>query len=271
MKLVHTTPTCNDSQKELDRLNAQPWMADQLKLNPSYVSWGNSGDGTADVEVLANLCNQNDLNEVFSGYYFVYRETEACFHCDSSGYNEDTRKLSETWYANGRGDPNRWMDKLTQDEVDALTLEGRLGKFLPKGFRGHYDKERKEWLRREPDGSFTPCDPPEMPTADAVNQGTRSNTLVHDCINQHICLRTRAERQGVWGLCPHCEGSGHLFTEPTGHLGLQLWFIHPRRGESRQAWVKDIQQTDLLKIRDYFRAAMERTQERFAKIAGLGQ
>ena len=37
---MRTYPEDESDQKELARLNAEPWMVEQLKLNPEYVHWG---------------------------------------------------------------------------------------------------------------------------------------------------------------------------------------------------------------------------------------
>jgi hypothetical protein len=156
------------------------------------------------------------LKIVWKGYCSPYRQTD-CKACGGSGYNPETRKLSDDWYDhNGTG--GRWCDKLTQDEVDALVEAGRL--------RSHVD------------GKWT-----KIPrTAEEVNKANRreapwNGDLHHDGSNSYLCVKTRGERLGVWGLCPICEGGGGFYCDPKYEKLADAWEqIEPPEGPGYQLW-----------------------------------
>ena len=112
------------------------------------------------------------LRQVWKGYLNpYYKHFRKCPFCDGSGYNPETKQLSDDWYAFGSYYA-RWCDKITQDEVDALVEKGRLYDFTHEIVRGH------GWVKK---------DPPYHPTAREVNTWAR-NGRGHDAINQWICV-----------------------------------------------------------------------------------
>ena len=53
-----------------------------------------------------------------------------CRHCDQSGLNPASKKISDDWYTHLRTDGKEgWCYSLVQDEVNALVKEGRLMDF----------------------------------------------------------------------------------------------------------------------------------------------
>lgn len=149
--------------------------------------------------------------------------------------NPETRKIDDDWYDFGRNG-TRWCDKITQDEVDALWKEGRL----------------------KPDFK-------EKPTAKQVNEWEKK-TCGHDAINRCICIEQRAKRLGVFGYCSICEGKGYNYTEDKVRLGLQMWFIHPRKGASRGVFLKNIEKEEKDIVINYLKEAQKRNNERFSKL-----
>jgi hypothetical protein len=92
-------------------LNAEPWMLECLKYNPSYVSWGNNEDSMwkddqswqsrVTIPAVSNLNDfweLNAYNECVHFYFLIERKNEECFACEGSGYNEETKEISDTWY-----------------------------------------------------------------------------------------------------------------------------------------------------------------------------
>jgi hypothetical protein len=79
-------------------------------------------------------------------------------------------------------------------------------------------------------------------------------------------IQTRARRLGVWGWCERCGGSGKNYTTDKCQLGIELWFIHPRKGCSRGVEVHNIEQGDLPKVYDFLNEAATRNANRFGKI-----
>lgn len=251
---MRTAPTGDDDRKELDRLNAEPWMTECLSLNPSYVHWGpgedymsTRGDGwgasqEADTWEAFGPWGLDDLNEMVNFYFEVTRAAVTCEACDGSGENPATKKIADAFYDfDGTGE--RWCDNITQDEADALAEKGR----VPKGT-----------------------------SAADINAANRSGgpmaRLGHDGINRWILVETRAKRLGVNGTCETCGGHGHVFTAPAATLGIVLWYLHPRKGCSRGVRVKEIRRDELPAVLAFLKTAADRNAERFAKaIAAASQ
>lgn len=152
-------------------------------MNPSYPFWGNHEDymcskrgGASDpheVERVSDMWPQDEYNELVHGYYFIDRERARCEDCGYSGYNPETRKISDDWYGN-RDPRDRWDAKLTTDEVVALVEEGRL-RDLTKGFNGHYDRETSQWVVWK-DGEYVPNEGiPYIPTPEMLCVGIVGN------------------------------------------------------------------------------------------------
>lgn len=257
MRIYHPDQDAED----LARLNAEPWMIKQLSLNPSYPHWGpyedymcKKGDGW-DSRVIHETWTSfgpwqlNDMNEIVNFYFDVCRESEPCDECDCSGYNAETRRISEDWY-DLAGTGRRWHDNITQDEAQALYDHERLNVW--SDVRGIWEK------------------PIVCPSAESVNanQG-RGLILGHDAINRHICIEARAKRLGVYGLCEACSGTGDVFTAPAAKLGLVLWVLHPRKGCSRGIHIKSIEHNELPDVHAYLLKAARRNAKRFGKIKRL--
>lgn len=243
--------------KEVEVLKAEDWQLNCLKMNPSYCCWGNYEDYMSDGKGWAaateaetikdGLWGLDDYNEVIHFYFTVLRDSVKCEHCDGSGLNEATKKLSDSWYSfdecewvytseNRRFNNKAWMYHLTQDEVDALWKSHRL----------RVDFKSK-------------------PTAEQVNEWAKSG-MGHDSINHWICTEARAKRLGVYGKCDCCEGSGVIYTAPKARLALQLWVLHPRKGCSRGVFIKNIEKEEVPIVVEHLKKAAERNAERFSKL-----
>jgi len=162
------------------------------------------------------------LRMQWKGYICPYT-CQRCAACDGTGYNPETKKLRDAWYDH-EGTGQRWCDKITQDEVDALIEKGRLVDFT------HTFVPDKGWVKK---------DPPPVVTPEMVNAWSRRG-LNHDSINHWICLETRAKRLGVWGHCPVCEGQGKIwFNDHIRELS-EAWYENerydPPTGEGWQVW-----------------------------------
>lgn len=269
--------TDNGDDDEVARLGAPPWMVEALRLNPSYPYWGNHEDymigsdagwrSPVEVHGVDHIWPQDEMNEIVHGYFFIDRNREKCGACGQSGYNPATHKIADDWY--GSRDPrDRWCDKITQDEVDALLREGRLWRLTnvnafvnEEGVWVHHDRELQKTV------PYT--GPIPTLTAEEVNQWERGGGMGHDAINRHICIEQRAKRLGVYGKCAVCEGHGYVFTEEKPRLALQLWVIHPRKGASRGLIVRNVAQGEIPIVQAYFKTAIDRTIARFSKLAGL--
>jgi len=161
------------------------------------------------------------INKRWEGFVNPYYEKcKKCPHCDGSGYNPETKKISDDWYdfaQSGR----RWCNKITQDEVDKLVEEGRLMDFTHR-----LDSE-----------GWRPIDPPPKITAEMVNAWAGSKRLGHDAINRTVCVRQRARRLGVYGHCPACGGRGDSWETPQAKADAEAWEpTDPPTGDGWQLW-----------------------------------
>lgn len=244
---------------EMNVLKPEPWMLGLLEMNPSYTSWSNyedaMGSGTGWSEPLeldnaSELWGLDDLNELVNFYFEIIRPSEECQHCER-GFNPETEKLNKEWFAfedpdyiyiseNQRYNNNAWQYHLTKHEVDALWDEGRL----------HHDFKKK-------------------PTAKEVNQWA-IHGMGHDAINQHICVKARGQKMGIYGLCEHCHGSTSIYDpDIKAHVELQMWMLHPRKGCSRGVRLMNIHKEDLPTIYKYLNEAKERFNDKFSKIPSI--
>jgi hypothetical protein len=162
------------------------------------------------------------LNMPWKGFMCPYQAQE-CQACDRSGYNPETKQISDDWYDFPRSG-RRWVHNITQDEVQALVDAGRLYDFT------HELKEGSGWILK---------DPPVIPTAEQVNEWSKHG-FRHDSINHHICVETRAKRLGVWGKCPICEGNGEVYFNEEIQAKRDAWYESeryvPPTGEGWQLW-----------------------------------
>lgn len=247
--------------EEAKRLGAEPWMLETLSLNPEYVFWGPGEDympaagkdtGWASSQEIASWSEfswrLDELNECVNFYFQIRRDTKDC-ECES-GYNRATKRIADDFYDFGNNGRRGWHNKITQDEVDALQAAGRL----------------RTWK----DGEWQ-----TMPlTAEQVNRAQAGSPLTdynHDAINRGILIETRAKRMGVYGLCEKCDGHAYVYTEPTAHLSLVLWKLHPRKGAARGVEIKHLDRADVPKACAWLKQAAERNQERFAKAIAMAK
>ena len=232
----------------------------------AYVGWGpyedylwNESKGWAGRMVFdtwtdfhANMANcDDDLNLIIDFYFDVSHESKPCKACGESGYNPGTKHISDTFYDFERTG-QRWCDKITQDEVQALVDANRLWDFT----------------REIVDGKWCEKDPPVVPSAAEVNAanargapGLRS----HDAINRWILIKTRAKRLDVWGYCEECQGDGTIRLS-LDRIELNLWLAHPRKGATRGVHVKEVLETDLQQVRAFLKRSWRKHQEHFGQL-----
>lgn len=228
-------------------------LGDSHPMNRKYIGWCPGDDYMNGKGWSENLEFQdwskfrdefdlpNDLNILADFYFSITFSSKTCPHCDGSGLNPETKRISDDFYDfDGRG--TRWRDKITEDEVDALWNEKRLGNHRK-------DVEVKK------------------PTAEEVNEVNRGCGMGiggyhHDGLNGWILLKTRASRDGVWGYCKHCE-DGNLRLGPD-RVQMLLWVLHPRKGTGRGITIENILEQDIPEIKDFLRRAHQQNQDRFS-------
>lgn len=238
-------PTDDDDFKYVKKLNVEDWMLEVLKMNPDYKFWGNHEDymwkedngwnSRVFLESIDDLWSLDDYNELINFYFQLHRNSKDCDLCEQTGYNSKTKEISDSWY-DFKGLGVRWYNNITQDEVNSLWDKGRLS----------LDFDTK-------------------PTADQVNHWSEAG-IGHDALNRMICVKQRAKRLGVYGLCEKCNGDGSVYIEPKAKLQLQMWFIHPRKGAARGVLLNNIEEDELNKAIDYLKEARQRNWDRFSKL-----
>jgi hypothetical protein len=168
-----------------------------------------------------------------------------------SKYNNEFREFCE---AMRRGD-GRWNWKITQEELDLLWEEGRLGN------HGKNKEHRKPTLEEVRAAQMLLA----VPFRQSYPEVSYT-FLLHDAINVSILVRARCKRFGIPVKCNECKGKGQVYTSNKAHAFLTLWWIHPRKGASRGIEISLIEKNELNEIFAFLRKAAERNANRFNKI-----
>jgi hypothetical protein len=151
-----------------------------------------------------------------------------------------------------------WSNKLVQEEVDALVEDGRLMDWT------HTWDSKGGWKEKKGGAKA------HAPSAAEVNanEGRKDGKpgFGHDAINQSICVRARCTRFGMPTTCTVCLGHGSVYTAPVGTLGINLWFLHPRKGADRGIEIREIKKGELKAVFKYLRDAAKRNEQRFEKV-----
>jgi len=169
-----------------------------------------------------------DYNVIVDFYFYRETPAECCRKCGGTGYNEATKKIADAFY-NFDNTGNRWCDRLTDDEIEALM------------------KFRK--LTRE----------------EAVKRMKGEKCLGMDALDRHMLIEVRAKRLGVWGHCEKCGGKGEIATEPE-MLVLCLWMTHPRKGASRGIKITHVKEEHLPIYYRLLRDAGDKLAQRFKNV-----
>lgn len=162
------------------------------------------------------------LGVEWKGYVNPYF-SQHCKSCDGTGYNPETKQISDDWY-DFENSGRMWCYNITQDEVDALIEKGRL-----RDFTDTWSQER----------GWHPIDPLPVVTPEMVNKWAQRG-LGHDAINRWICVETRARRLGVYGECQTCSGKGVIWFSDEVKEKSERWYnderYDPPIGDGWQLW-----------------------------------
>jgi hypothetical protein len=124
-----------------------------------------------------------------------------------------------------------WSNHLIAEDVKALVDEGRLMDFT----RRPRTPEQAAALEAE-GGYWMKESNGHMPTPQEVNLWSL-NGMGHDSINSWICIKARAEREGLNHCCEHCGGHGHVFANEAEKFDYDNWKrIDPPTGDGFQLW-----------------------------------
>ena len=125
----------------------------------------------------------------------------------------------------------QWMHHLIAEDVEALVKEDRLFDFT----RRPRTPEQAAALEAE-GGYWMKESNGYMPTSEEVNFWSLSG-MGHDSINSWICIRARAEREGLNTTCEHCGGEGHVFENEAAKFDYENWErTDPPTGDGYQLW-----------------------------------
>ena len=175
------------------------------------------------------------VGQIWKGYLNPFRSFE-CKSCDGTGLNPATKKLQDDWYTHSRSDGKPgWKLSLEQEDVQALLDADRLWDFtrVPRT-----EEEREIAMQKIASGgnSWLPQNNGYIPTAKEVNEWATKG-IGHDSINRWICVKARAKRLGIYGVCDVCDGEGEIWqSEEIKKLHDSWKSFEPPTGEGFQLW-----------------------------------
>lgn len=282
-------PTADYDREEADRLKAQPWQLNLLKLNPGYCSWGPhedymivKGEGWNSPKTFSSWrefgpWSLDDLNEIVNFYFEIGRDSQKCGTCAGNGYHPDAQWITESFYRHSspftKPDEREFMSKAIMrgfgSEFD--DLHGR-GVFPPHETLAKYGPAFREFCEQMRDGKGFWHEDITPDEAQALRDAGRTwdKPFGHDAINRVILVEQRCKRLGVPRTCPTCDGHGQVFTAEEAHVNLVLWLLHPRKGCSRGIEVR-ITQDDLPAVHELLTTAAARNAARFKKLKALAK
>lgn len=175
------------------------------------------------------------MGMIWKGYVNPYH-SQRCRACDGTGWNPETKKLSDDWYCHLRTDGKEgWRLHLEQEDVQALIDADRLWDFT----RVPRTPEQAEIVKRKMangGNSWLPESNGYIPTAEEVNEWARGR-MGHDAINHSVCIRARAKRLGFYGECLFCGGEGEIYASVEIKIKHDGWKeFDPPIGEGFQLW-----------------------------------
>lgn len=197
-----------------------------------------------------------NIGQTWKGYTNPYKWTN-CKRCDGTGQNDASKKIYDSWFSfdecewiyvngeNGRRYNNlAWQYNITDDEVEALVRGGRLSDLMENNVWYKFNEELNHWVYLDRDEDkprseweWVKCEEPKLPTSEEVNEWNKTTPLGHDAINRNICVRTRANRLGVYGHCVDCEGEGYIWFSPEiQKMAFDFETYDPPLGEGFQLW-----------------------------------
>ncbi|MBM9512010.1 hypothetical protein [Desulfogranum marinum] len=247
--------TCLDLPINYERLKAEPWQLDLLKLNPEYCCWGPGDDGMPYTEkydwnssMVFDSWEEfgpwdiDHLNEVVHFYFSVGRKNIECESCGGTGMSPEAKMLNDKWNQNTDGNV-AWKYSLSQADIDALWDNGC------------YDAIFEE--------------KPLLEQINDIDTHIKFPFLyrgLYRGLCRDICVKEKCERLGIVLDCPICNGRQFRFTANHAEVSLILWMLHPRQGASRGIEITKIQEEDLPAIFTFLKKAAKRNEMRFKAI-----
>lgn len=171
------------------------------------------------------------MKQVWKGYICPY-DSQPCIACDRTGLNKETKALQDTWYSfndqewvwvsnDRKYNKKAWSENIDADDVQALLDADRLWDFTHTFVSGQ---------------GWQPKNPTYIPTPEEINHRARTGH-VHDSYNAWICVKAKAKRLGIYGMCEFCNGDGVIWQSPEIKKLNNKWKkIHPPKGKGFQLW-----------------------------------
>lgn len=129
-----------------------------------------------------------------------------------------------------------WSHHLIQADVDALVAAGRLMDFTRRPINAAQVETLKAQEAAGGSGYWLDGSNGHEPTADEVNAWSIGG-MGHDAINQWVCVKARAEREGFANLeCGRCV-DGTIWSSEEARLAAEAWEpSDPPTGDGYQLW-----------------------------------
>lgn len=202
-----------------------------------------------------------EIGKKWFGYISPFGKI-TCPQCRGRGENKQTEALTEEWYGLNLINRNdRWAVNLTQEYVNQLVKHNRLMDFT------HRFKSGKGWRQKKYLSDYFWCSKCvtkeiarhgktkkcpncgnrmirlkgdnvllQAPEAKKVNEWARTG-MGHDSINAWICVKHRAKKEGVYGLCPQCNGDGGIYpSDILKEKDKSMKRVDPPKGQGYQLW-----------------------------------
>lgn len=130
----------------------------------------------------------------------------------------------------------QWSRHLIQADVDALLAAGRLMDFTRRPINAAQVETLKAQEAAGGSGYWLDGSNGHEPTADEVNAWSIGG-MGHDAINQWVCVKARAKREGITNLdCGRCV-DGVIWPSEAVRLAAEAWESSgPPTGDGYQLW-----------------------------------
>lgn len=269
-------PDSKYDQEEIERIKPEPWMLEQMKLNPEYVHWGPGEDYMSEsfpvgmtreerrekgmesgwnssmsyVDWSEHTLQPDELNEVVHFYFSINRASEKCPDC-RNGYSRAAEKIERDLISGGA-----YNGHISETHLRFLYDSDRLhvGPKLQKQIDALRKKDRTR-------------DPFVVPIG--ILREACTGPLAIDSLRLAALVRFDCERAKVPSECATCQGHSYLYMEEPAKLQLTYWMLHPRKGAARGVEVLDIKKADLQAVYNFLGTAARRNFERFAAVQAL--
>ena len=256
---------------ELDcfrELRGRDWMWQCLQMNPEYPYWSLAKEGHGRnwedtkyyhgwEDFIGHWKGYIEIYNVIPDFYFLLtRESHLCPECQGRGYNKGTEEIGNQW--------SPW------EEVSLLSENGKEYNALAMKYHLRQSEVDALWDNFPYEESSFHQYFKTKPTAEEVNRATRDGKFELNSWHRSICIEQRAKDEGIFGMCPTCQGETVVYALEEGRLDLYLWVLHPRKSVSTGMVVEGIREQDIPSTVEFLKHAEEENRKRFEKVRAYG-